>query len=153
MSNGVELKELWNHNKVFIQTGLSTGQMIDQLKVGDEAVYQQSDKQNELLLVVSKKPSGAIVIAKNGEHREYIGQELILNARVMSYAWTIYRPIVSFYDAMKSHEKEKKTITYHHDEEQKYTFKHELTTDQFNGLYHDSLCLYELIEGKWTIDD
>lgn len=153
MKNQEELQKLMDEDKVTIVTGLSTGQMIEQLRVGDEAEYKYSDKMVDYHLIVQKLASGAIVVVKNGDHKAYIGQELVLNAKVMSYTWTLYSKYVSFYEAMKAHEQEKKTITYHQSDELKYTFVHELVTGQFEGLSNDNLCLYELIEGKWTIDN
>lgn len=55
-------------------------------------------------------------------------------------------------EAMEAHQ-EGKTITYHHDEFLKYTFVCESEPHQFASLYHDSIYLHELIDGKWTIEN
>lgn len=132
---------------------LRTGQMIDQLRIGEEAEYKHEDRISDFHLVVQKTISGSIIVIKNGKDKEYVGKELPLNAKVMSYKWTITPKYVTWEKAMKAHKEEKKTIVYHQDDELKYEFKHSLDTGQFEKLSNDNICLHELLRGNWTIEN
>ncbi|PLS18979.1 hypothetical protein CVD28_00835 [Bacillus sp. M6-12] len=149
MNKENSFQELIDNDKVLIQTGLTTGQMIDVLKVGDRAKTETTDSP----IWVEKILYGAIIVIENATNEESVERALQINPAVLENSWTVYRKFISFYDAMKAHEEEKKTITYHQSKDLTYTFKHELETGQFKDLSNDNLCLYELIEGNWTIDD
>jgi hypothetical protein len=124
---------------------LTTGQMIDRLKVGEVA---ESKPMSWRGVIVNPKR----VIKDNGVIRFEDSDEILsLNAQIMDSQWRILPKYVSFEEAIKAY-KEGKDITYHHNTESKYTFKHRYFIS-FNNLCLDSIGFHELIEGKWTIED
>ncbi|WP_299831794.1 hypothetical protein [uncultured Metabacillus sp.] len=134
---------------------LTTGQMIDRLKVGDiaETEARKSDAfiSGEYVNYVTITDEGLISFCdETGNHRPFLLFSLSDENRKLM--WRIIPKYVRFHEAMSAHEFGK-TVTYHHDKELTYTFKKELETGQFDQLANDSICLHELIEGAWTIED
>ncbi len=126
---------------------LTTGQMIDTLKVGETAVGDVSELGK--VIQVIKRESGCIKLYEDG----FGERTLMLDGGVVdSVKWRIEPNYVSFYEAMKAYEDDKKSITYHHDSDLKYAFKYENATDQFKKIYFDSISLPEMVTGKWTIE-
>lgn len=130
----------------------TTQEMITLLQTGDKAEHRCEDKTKDYHVIVEKKKDGSIRILKNGDSKEYIGEPLPLTAKVMAHTWCIHRNYVDFYKAMEEHNKGK-TVIYHHDKETQYEFRNEMDPGQFTALHYDSICLYELIQGKWTIKE
>jgi hypothetical protein len=131
---------------------LTTGQMIDKLRLGEVAVNQEGYKVkygenglNLLFFLPHEEPSEPNIM---GDADKFIIHALW----VKKDKWHITPKFVSFEEAMEAHKEEKKTVVYHHDDELKYEFKHELETGQFDKVSDDNICLYELLEGKWTIE-
>ncbi|MCT1575682.1 hypothetical protein M3E13_15560 [Oceanobacillus kimchii] len=120
---------------------LTTGQMIDQLRVGQIAV---------------DKLGNEIFMEKDNSLRTLPNLEIVtLTDFTVLSKWRIL-PMpnyVSFEDAMKAYKENKKTITYHHDSDTIYTFVYENTPNQFERIYYDSISLPELLKGKWTIKE
>ena len=129
----------------------TTQEMIALLKTGDKAEYQYVDNNKNYHVMIEKREDGSILILKNGDNEEYIGEPLPLNDRVMSYTWSIHKHYVDIYEAMRKHN-EGNTVIYHHDEETQYQFTNENEPGQFTQLHYDSICLSELIQGKWTVE-
>ncbi|GAQ18014.1 hypothetical protein OPHB3_1953 [Oceanobacillus picturae] len=135
---------------------LTTGAMIDRLKVGGTAElsekHQISKEHGKSYKKVTKAADGDIVwISDTGVVD--LGRPLVLFGHTVNWKWRIIPNYVSFKEATKTHKEDKKTVTYHHDEELKYTFEYETDPEQFEQLYYDSISLHELIEGKWTIEN
>lgn len=121
---------------------LTIGEVISKINIGDIAEPDDGNRYE----IITKKKDGAIV------WKDDMDKCVHLNHAVIKTKWRIIPNFVSYKEAMKAHQEEKKTIIYHHDNELKYTFKHELVTGQFDQLSNDNICLYELLEGKWTIE-
>lgn len=127
---------------------ITTGQMIDRLKVGELA---ESNERADLR--VKNTAIGILYVNDEGERDKRKGIDgyfFVNGSYIKNMKWRILPNYVSFEEAMKAH-KEKKTVTYH-DEELKYTFEYGLDPQQFEQLYYDSISLHELVEGKWTIE-
>lgn len=122
---------------------LTTGQMIDKLNIGDVAEF------TDCTGVEFKKQK--VTRNQNGLIWKDTGNTLEMSNFISKVKWRIIPHYVSYEIAMKAHKEEKKTIVFHYDDELEYEFKHELETGQFDRLASDNLCLYELLEGKWSI--
>lgn len=122
---------------------LTTGQMIDNLNIGDEAEF------TDCAGAEFKKQK--VIRNENGIFWKETGNVFEVSDFISKVKWRIIPHYVSYEVAMKAHKEEKKTIVYHYDGELKYEFRHELETGQFDKLASDNLCLYELLEGKWSV--
>ncbi len=121
---------------------LTTGQMIDRLKKGETA---EGNTHWEVKKTADGGGFDAIVELNSGD-------QVFLSESFMKEKWRIIPNYVSFEEAMKAH-KEKKTVVYYHDEELQYRFEHSLEPNQFQAVYHDSICLHEMINGKWIVEE
>ncbi|WP_163526646.1 hypothetical protein [Halobacillus ihumii] len=125
---------------------LTTGQIIDRLKIGQIAESESGD------LVEWAPQTGDLRFAPSGDKFRKNEHSRRMNKVYLNERWRIQPKYVSFGEAMIAHSK-KKTVTYHHNDELRYRFEHSLDTGQFKELSSDNLCLHELIEGKWTIEE
>ncbi|KNE22464.1 hypothetical protein [Virgibacillus pantothenticus] len=134
---------------------LTTGEMIDQLKVGEIAELEEGKgipkKYGLSYSHVCKTKEGDIKWCKKDRSLPS-SSPIEIYGHVITWKWRILPNYVTFYEAMKAHQ-ERKTVTYHHDEDLKYTFVCESEPYQFESLYYDSINLHELIDGKWTIEN
>ena len=117
---------------------LTTGQMIDQLKIGEvaESKNQRAYYDNCQLIVENKL---------TGEKKPFtiwIGDK--------SPKWRILPYYVSFEEAYKAG-KQGKTINFHADNGVVHTIEH--FDDSLDENRLSSYSLRELIEGNWSIED
>lgn len=124
---------------------LTTGQLIDKLKIGEVAVPD-----NKLYLPVKRVAEGIIWVNPKTYEQSEVHQDFFrVTGSTMSIRWKIIPRYVDFYTAMRAYEKGK-DIVYHHSEDKTYTFTNGLHSI-FYRLFEDSISLHELIRGKWTI--
>lgn len=129
---------------------LTTGQMIDQLKVG-EIAEKEGFADNGFTQHVKRTVDGVQWCNPNGELYNEDRYHLNLNGRAISYKWRILPQYVSFEEAIQAF-RERKTITYVFENERSVsTSKVDLTQLQFSRF--GPLTLRELINGKWLINE
>lgn len=118
---------------------LTTGQMIDRLKIGQVA------KNNNTSFLVKRTQSGYRYVNKNYEVDRTQGLEgyLILNGIVEDYKWRILPNYVSFDESMKAFT-EGKTVIAHRDKMPKMCVYHIHNTSK---IYVD-----DILHSKWTIE-
>ncbi|CDQ41924.1 hypothetical protein [Virgibacillus salexigens] len=121
---------------------LSLGEMIDCLKSND---YAEDEEKEWVVRWVDEKLVFTFLNNKGGRQTLYLND--------LKKKWRVIRTYVTYEEAFKAHMQQKKTITYHHNGNLKYTFKHELEPGQFKEIYYDSINLHEMLSKKWTIDD
>ncbi len=111
---------------------LTTGEMLDTIKVGDWAV--------------SDGMGGYIKVTKNsnGEIVHDCGGNLSIGAGVVDKLWTILPKYISFYEAMAA-VNEGKTVVYHRDNGSKAYF------NRFGKGHVGRTSFGELANGNWSI--
>lgn len=123
---------------------LTTGQMIDRLKVGEVAVCSLDVND----LAVKKTHDGRIV------HTESSKGHLVLSFDTNN-KWRILPKYVSFKEAMKAVEEGKKA--YWHYEDAKFFISKATMFDTIVDVCDDSglsiPTIKEFFEGEWTIED
>jgi hypothetical protein len=115
---------------------LTTGQMIDRLKVGEVAEARPWDGMPIGKIRVTKTYDGAICFENSNDC-------LSLNQLNTSLQWRILPRYVSFEEAMKAFKEGKRVALYISGYKETFRLNEEL----------DSLTLRDLIEGKWTIEE
>jgi hypothetical protein len=123
---------------------LTTGEMIDRLKVGEVAESKSMSWRG--VIVNSKR-----VIKDNGVIRFEDSDEILsLNAQIMDSQWRILPKYVSFEKAYEAG-KQGKVVNFHYKDGMIHRIEHFDDSLDENGL--SCYCLRELIEGDWSIED
>lgn len=124
---------------------LTTGQMIDKLKVGEIAVGEVSELGT--VIQVIKRESGGIKLLEDG----FGERTLMLDGGVVdSVKWRIQPNYVSFEEAMKALEQGKRIRWISIDGADSIRF-HPGEYDDEDAI--DDLTLKDLIEGSWEIKE
>ncbi len=124
---------------------LTTGQMIDALKVGEIAQAETCGKP----FVTLNKNGGVSYCNSNGECKR--DTELILFSQWRTAKWRILPNYVSFEEAIKAYQ-EGKTITCDY----KGVHNGKLYTEKLAKNIPESeedLSMYMIVNGKWTIEN
>ncbi|MBT2601401.1 MULTISPECIES: hypothetical protein [unclassified Oceanobacillus] len=124
---------------------LTTGQMIDQLKVGEVA---RNDNDSNTIFVKRAETGGIYKCFKDGTTRE---SAFLVSAFVDS-KWRILPNYVSFEDAMKAL-KDGKTVELHIDGKDDLVVQDYLDPDPIREFCVSNCTFKELLEGKWTIEE
>lgn len=128
---------------------LTTGQMIDRLKVGEVAEIEKSLQHGCTDNHIKIDPEGTL--RWYSAESERFGQPVTLDERYMKCSWRILPEYVSFEEARKAY-KEGKTIECEYVgvvDGAKHSTKFSLEKDEYEG----DLSFYMIIEGKWTIEE
>lgn len=123
---------------------LTTGQVIDRLRIGEEAFNQDG-------YGIKYGHKGDLLYFEKGKEPNSEDKFAAYYPFVRNDKWRINYLFVSFDEAQKAHAEEGKTIIYWHSEEQKYRFVYG-EYGQFKQLADDGIELHELVEGEWTIE-
>jgi hypothetical protein len=132
---------------------LTTGQMIDRLKVGEVAESKSMSWRG--VIVNSKR-----VIKDNGVIRFEDSDEILsLNAQIMDSQWSILPKYVSFEEAKVAYENGK-IIGLHNDNSERVTYFKKVNNEHLYSFNKEnwsfsfvSLTWREILEGKWTIEE
>lgn len=124
-------------------TWYTLGQIIDNAEVGDQFECENNKYQLEI-----DNRKCVMVSNKNGLY-----DMLYVNSIFREIKWKMKEKYVSCEEALKAHKESNKTIVFHQDEELKYRFEHSMDPGQFEQLANDSICLHEMLNGKWTIEE
>ncbi|WP_313894703.1 hypothetical protein [Psychrobacillus sp.] len=118
---------------------LTTGQMIDRLKVGQIAATEKYNHQGTAY--VSKEEQGGFYWCdKEGRKDDYI---ILGNKHFTEADWRILPTFVSFEDVMKAFKEDKKVKIHFND-------GGTLTLTKYASL--PQLCFHDFLECKWTIE-
>ncbi|WP_141554326.1 hypothetical protein [Virgibacillus ndiopensis] len=119
---------------------LTTGQMIDKLKVGEVAKRKNSD-------LHIKKVTSSIhkFCTEDGDVSGF--REVTLDGMIVGHKWTILPNYVSFEDAMKALKEGKKVKVIYPNGE------HDHIYGKQSGVLLTGTIWDELFEGKWTVED
>lgn len=122
---------------------LTTGQMIDKLKVGEKAEGKKHD------WIVERTESGLTFRDKFGRILSHYGDNgyVVLNQTVFSNKWRILPKYVTFEEAMKAL-KEGKEVNFIANNN--YTYKI-VPNMHFKALENDHIHWKDLLEGRWII--
>ncbi len=122
---------------------LTTGQMIDRLKVGEIAVGDVSELGT--VIQVIKRESGGIKLLEDG----FGERTLMLDGGVVdSVKWRIEPKCVSFEEAMLAMTEGKTVAFYSKDGSKRVT-----ELDAYAGFNRYEFAWRDFIEGKWTIEE
>jgi hypothetical protein len=122
---------------------LTTGEMIDRLKVGEVAEGVDSLGKE---YCVTKTEYGMSFCSSTGDTRGYL--EFTLNKNILGARWRIFPKYVSFEEAKEAF-KQGKTICCHLEKEVcRYSPD---SVDIYSQA--DAPSWYEILEGKWTIEE
>lgn len=125
---------------------LTTGQMIDRLKVG-EVSYNMDGH------YVKKNENGSLVYCdKNGIPRSNFGSSVVfLNGFFLSAKWRILPKYVTFEEAMKAL-KDGKKVRFHVRDRDVIWWDIDLYEERLFEWFKDECLTYkDLLEGKWQI--
>jgi hypothetical protein len=128
---------------------LTTGQMIDQIKVGQKAKVVSSFMKNWIAEKIydEKHLCERIVWITNLENRPTHERDLRLNSNVLESKWSILPQYVTFEEAMKAL-KEGKSAWFHLKENER------LSVNKGGCMSWFDRCTWEeLLEGKWSIEN
>jgi hypothetical protein len=120
---------------------LTTGQMIDRLKVGEVAKNQSYEG------CIKRTEAG--LIECNDEHEPV--KPLKIDNEILESMWIILPKYVSFEEAMKALKEGKKV--YFHRNGEVIHFHNKPKFRSVATLENSDLTLQDLIEGKWTIEE
>ena len=123
---------------------LTTGQMIDRLKVGEVA---ESEIIADCIYRVEKRKSGSVM--KLDIEGNETGHYLDLHGDIIKLKWRILPSYVSFEEAMKAL-RDGKTALFHHDD---IEYEVERNTDISYHFEETGFTFEDLINGKWTIEE
>lgn len=127
---------------------LTTGQMIDRLRVGEVAIGYIHDYET----YVKKLKTGNIAhVEENGEVIKGPMRYLTLSSGFGKIRWKIKPSYVSFEEAMKAL-KTGKTIKYHIIDGRVRTIRPIEATSRLENTEIAGWALIHLIDGKWTIE-
>ena len=129
---------------------LTTGQMIDKLKVGEVA-----ECVNENYKVMFKATEGLVYVDDDGKTKKKLGLDgkfIIANSVLKNQLrWRILPRYVNFEEAMKAL-REGKKVNFHHQGHDFVVRNIDISSDM---SWVDKLgyTLQNLLEGKWTIEE
>jgi hypothetical protein len=119
---------------------LTTGQMIDKLKIGEIA----DGISGIHTYVVTKLKSGEIVFLDEDDEATILDTRL--DDKVLSATWTIRPKFVTFEEAKKAYEEGKTVISY--------LENHGIIKfDKDNEMETNIILTKRIFEGKWIIED
>lgn len=125
---------------------MTTGQMIDQLQVGDIATSATG-------LHAAYEPSG-VLYCWSGEKLEndWINASPfgVSHESVGADTWTIKRKFVDFQEAMQAYTNEGKRVIFYQEEALQYAFEPGMG-GTLEGIANDSITLQEMVKGKWIV--
>lgn len=124
---------------------LTTGQIIDQLEMGDVAINQDGYK------VGYNHKSDLLMWSENEEMPETSEGYLfhIYYPFVKKDRWVIYPLLISFDEALEAHRNDKKTIVLVH-QDKEYEFMYG-DSDIFQELAENGIDMNQMKSGKWKI--
>lgn len=125
---------------------MTTGEMIDQLRVGDVATNDSGE-------VVAYDETGILVTWNACETTACLREAKPFEITELGTGkdlWTVEPKFVSFKEAQEAFVEEGKSIIFHQHPELQYKFVPG-EADHFQQLANDSLELKELIKGDWII--
>jgi len=124
---------------------LTTGQMIDGLKVGEiaEGIGEFGNLGKRKVEVINTANDGIRFLHENGE-----GKAIRISETLLKLKWRILPNFVSFIEAMNALS-QGKTVTYHDNHKEGYTFdlKAEWSLEEAAGY-----TLNDLFKSRWTIE-
>jgi hypothetical protein len=134
---------------------LTTGQMIDRLKIGEVAVPN-----NKEYLAVKRIEDGFIWVDRNTHEQSKIHQDYFrIDRYTLDIKWSILPKYVSFEEAKVAYENGK-IIGLHNDNSEKVIWfkkvnnKHLYSFNKENWSFSFvSLTWRDILEGKWTIEE
>jgi hypothetical protein len=126
---------------------LTTGEMIDRLKVGEVAEGVDSLGKE---YCVTKTEYGMSFCSSTGDTRGYL--EFTLNKNILGARWRILPRYVSFEEAMKAL-KEGKKVRFHVREGKSIPFTSQSYLENIYSVHGCSLTWEYLFQDKWTIEE
>ncbi|MBM7598202.1 hypothetical protein JOC34_000559 [Virgibacillus halotolerans] len=120
---------------------LTTGQMIDQLKVGEEA-----ESHSHGYIRVRKNPDGSITQAG-------AGRKVVLGSGVTDWEWSVVPNYVTFGEAMIVLSRKGRVRFHYRDEngvEREVPIKNSFNV---RHSFREDIRWFDLINGKWTIEE
>lgn len=126
---------------------LTTGEMIDRLKVGE--VAQAYDEEGKEALFRVQRTSEFHTPFRNLDNDN---NELFFNERLLKLKWRILPRYVSFEEAMKAL-REGKKVRFHVPEGKNIVITSHNFIENIYTIHGCSLSWGYLLEGKWTIED
>jgi hypothetical protein len=127
---------------------LTTGEMIDRLKVGEVAIPDQKE-----YLAVKRTKDGFIWVDRNTYEQSKIHRDYFkINCYTVELKWRIIPRYVSFEEAMKALKLGKK-VRFHVREGKSIPFTSQCYLENIYSVHGCSLSWECLLEGKWTIEE
>jgi hypothetical protein len=127
---------------------LTTGQMIDRLKVGEVAIPD-----DEKYLAVKRTKDGFIWVDRDTHEQSKIHQDYFkIHCYTIRLKWRILPRYVSFEEAMKAL-REGKKVRFHVREGKSIPFTSQSYLENIYSVHGCSLSWEYLLEGKWTIEE
>lgn len=120
--------------------GLTTGEMLDRLSIGDVATNQDN-------VTVFYNEKGDLQTSRS--NIETVERYEFSLKDVAKDKWDITHSFVTFQEAMQAFE-DNKTVIFHLHEDSLYTFNPQ-DGGRFQDLSNDNIELRELIAGRWII--
>ena len=129
---------------------LTTGQMIDQLKVGEIAESSRVESLDNFVYRVKKSKSGSIMTL--APDMKMTGHLIPMQGDIIDLKWRILPKFVTFEEAMQAG-KEGKTVFYHTQGEKFEIAPKQLSEFRLSALSVHRHSLLELFEGKWSVEE
>ncbi|WP_077622028.1 hypothetical protein [Sediminibacillus massiliensis] len=130
---------------------LTTGEMIDKLKIGEVAKLQEnlelSDEEGVLFDRVFKDNDGDILWC-NEDKTIQAATPIILYGHTLNWKWRILENYVSFEEAMAALKAGKKVELHRKSYPEKTVFRNWYTLET-----REDLTFSDLFSGKWTIEN
>lgn len=126
---------------------ITTGQLVDKLKVGETAQCVSSSIEDWYGSHVTAKQHSWNWTLKNGESEEFY-----LSEAVKECTWRILPKFVHYLDAAKAL-KDGHTVRCYPEEDENYIEFNEADTVESVGYSWNLITWGELLGGKWTIED
>ena len=128
---------------------LTTGQIIDRLKVGEVAESVEMASFDNFVYRVKKTESGSIMALDS--NLKMTGHHIPMQGDIVNLKWRIQPNYVSFEKAMKAL-REGKKVELHIDGRSELYIEDYLDPDPINVFNLGDCTFKELIEGSWTIE-
>jgi hypothetical protein len=129
---------------------LTTGQMIDRLKVGEVAECIAGDNKGAKVQYAKQRKGRyflQVIDSRTNEKKIFVIKDYHQKSK-----WRILPKYVSFEEAMKAHQ-EGKTVFYHTADGKKIPVYKDFRFAKLRELAINDYPLLELVNGRWTIEE
>lgn len=125
---------------------ITTGQLIDTLKVGEVAEVDKKTTPYSVFIECYVVKTNDSISWCEGKDGTKIGSPLALGGGALEYKWRILPQYVTFEEAMKALREDKKVKVIYPNGEHDYIYSKHRNIDSLDATWN------EFLEGKWTIE-